>query len=216
MDPFFDRIVINDAYVEPTQQLNLHRESLTDPDVLPGRRPAGYYRGARSEAGQTLTQREWRELTGVNKVRERVRRWRNGGYQGVTPITRALLVNWMQTDRPGLNLFFCQREAAETIIWLVEAPESDRAGLAELTAPDAFTRYCCKMATGSGKTAVMAMLIAWSVINKVSNRQDARFSDAVLVVCPNLPVKQRLQVLYPTDPENDYDAKGLLPPGTDS
>ena len=106
------------------------------------------------------------------------------------------------------RLFFCQLEAAETIIWLTEAPPSERQGI-EVPADVPFDeksvgagfgplqRYCCKMATGSGKTVVMAMLIAWSVLNKVQNRQDKRFSDAVLAVCPNLTIKERLQVLHP-------------------
>jgi type III restriction enzyme len=215
VDPLFTRIVINDAYTEPAQHLNLLRRSDSEPEVLPGRRLAGYFIGGRSSADAMVTEREWRPLDGVNKIRERVGRWRQAGYPGVTPVTRKLLDCWNRSDRPGVNLFFCQREAAETIIWLTEAPESDRAGLREIAAPDPFVRYCCKMATGAGKTTVMAMLAAWSVINKVTNRQDARFSDAVLVVCPNLTVKERLQVLYPSHPKNDYDEKGLLPPETD-
>ena len=215
MDPLFSRIIINDAYAAPTRHLNLLRRSETEDEILEGRRPAGYYLGSRSEAEQTVSSREWRELTGVTKIRERVDRWRAAGYPGVTPVTRALLDCWNQLDRPLINLFFCQREGAETIIWLVEAPESERAGLSEVLAPDAFVRYCCKMATGSGKTTVMAMLAAWSIINKVTNRDDARFADSVLVVCPNLTVKERLQVLYPSHAANEYDAKGLLPPGTD-
>ena len=215
MDPLFSKIIINDAYAEPSRQLNLLRRGLDESEVLDGRRPAGYYVGGRSEADRTLSTREWRELTGVNHIRERVARWRNAGYPSCMPVTRALLVHWMQSDRAGVRLFFCQREAVETIIWLVEGEESERAGLTEVTAPDPFLRYCCKMATGAGKTTVMAMLAAWSVINKVTHRQDARFSDAVLVVCPNLTVKERLQVLYPSHPKNEYDDKGLLPPGTD-
>ncbi len=215
MDPLFSRISVNDAYSEPTQHLNLLRKSPSEDEVLSGRRPAGYYLGGRSEAAQEVSTREWRELVAVNKIRERVGRWRYAGYPGVTPVTKALLVCWARVDNAGTNLFFCQREAAETIIWLVEAPESDRAGLSEIAAPDPFLRYCLKMATGSGKTAVMAMLASWSVTNKVTNRGDARFSDGVLVVCPNLTVKERLQVLYPSHPNNEYDAKGLLPPGTD-
>src|SRR5437660_1639719 len=114
-EPLFSQIVINDAYAEPRRHLNLLR---VGPDeILPGRRPAGYYLGSRSSADEQVTQREWRELTGVSKVRERVGRWREAGFPGTTPVTRALLEWWQRSDRPGVNLFFCQREAAETIIW---------------------------------------------------------------------------------------------------
>jgi hypothetical protein len=66
-------------------------------------------------------------------------------------------------------------------------------------------------ATGSGKTVVMAMITAWSVLNKVYNRQDKRFSDAILVVCPNLTVKKRLSVLIPSDPSNYYQKFEIIP-----
>ena len=62
---------------------------------------------------------------------------------------------------------------------------------------EAFARYACKMATGSGKTTVMGMLAAWSILNKVASRGDARFSDVVLVVCPNLTIRERLTELDP-------------------
>src|SRR6266849_2850753 len=215
MDPLFSKIIVNDAYAEPTRHLNLLRSGADEDEILAGRRLAGYFLGGKSQDEELVARREWRELGGVNKIRERVGHWRRTGWPHVTQVTKALLEWWNRTDRAGVNLFFCQREAAETIIWLVEAPESDRAGLSAVAAPDPFIRYCCKMATGSGKTTVMAMLAAWSVINKITNRQDRRFCDAVLAVCPNLTVKERLQVLFPSHPKNDYDEKGLLPPGTD-
>jgi len=136
-------------------------------------------------------------------------------------MTRILLEHWRQEDRMR-RLFFCQLEAAETIIWLTEAPSSERQGV-EVPADVPFDeksvgaefgpllRYCCKMATGSGKTVVMAMLIAWSVLNKVQNRQDRRFSDAVLAVCPNLTIKERLQVLIPGKPGNYFEEFDLVP-----
>jgi type III restriction enzyme len=108
------------------------------------------------------------------------------------------------------------------MIWLIEAPPVERMGLEippdEPTNPESkakgygpLLRYACKMATGSGKTVVMGMLIAWSVLNKLHNPQDRRFSDAVLVVCPNLTVKERLAVLYPNRPGNYYEAFDLVP-----
>jgi type III restriction enzyme len=159
-----------------------------------GRRPAGYYRRllrtrARTE-GRALAVEEFTELKEVNRIRERVKSWREHGYRGVTRTTRDLLHHWWREERER-RLFFCQLEAAETIIWLVEASPPERQGI-DIPRDEGLRRYACKMATGSGKTVVMAMLIAWSVLNKLQNRQDTRFSDAVLVVCPNLTVKERL------------------------
>ena len=80
--------------------------------------------------------------------------------------------------------------------------ESARKGYAALR------RYCAKMATGSGKTIVMAMACAWNILNKQISRQDTRFADAVLVVGPNLTVKERLAVLDPNRADNYYDDEG--------
>jgi len=74
-------------------------------------------------------------------------------------------------------------------------------------------RYACKMATGSGKTVVMGMVIAWQVLNKLANPQDKLFSDAVLMLCPNLTIRERLQVLYPWQKRNYYDTFDLVPSG---
>jgi len=69
------------------------------------------------------------------------------------------------------------------------------------------------MATGTGKTVIMVMLIAWQVLNKITNRQDTRFAKDVLVVAPGLTVKNRLSVLYPSDPENYYEEFNIVPQG---
>lgn len=110
------------------------------------------------------------------------------------------------------RLFFCQLEAIETLIWLTEAPASDKVGIDIPSDGGAFSRLCYKMATGSGKTVVMAMLIAWQVINKVTYPQDARFSKHVFVVAPGLTVKSRLQVLLPAGKANFYDDFNVVPP----
>jgi len=95
----------------------------------------------------------------VDKIRERVKAWRKRGYSGVAPITRQLLNHWNNPERE-CKLFFCQREAAETLIWLVEASPAEKQGIA-IPKDDSLTRYACKMATGSGKTVVMGLVIAW-------------------------------------------------------
>ena len=98
------------------------------------------------------------------------------------------------------RFFFCQLEAIETLIWLAEAPAAERVGIEVPGDGGAFQRLCAKMATGSGKTIVMAMLIAWHVLNKVTYPQDTRFSKNVLVVAPGLTVRSRLAVLEPVAP----------------
>jgi type III restriction enzyme len=153
----------------------------------------------------------------VNDIRARVKAWREQRYPGTTRVTQELLAYWSRPDRER-KLFFCQREAAETVIWLVEAPATERMGLeiptdapvgAQGLAP--LRRHGCKMATGAGKTVVMGMLVAWSVLNKVHYPQDRRFSDAILVVTPNLTVKERDEVLKPSHPQNIYEQLDLVP-----
>jgi len=216
-----DNPILNSPFEEPTRYWD-YREG--QPVLVEGRRPAGYYLRTRTrEAQAALLEEEFVPLELVNALRQRVKAWREQGYPGVTPITRRLLQHWNDPDRER-KLFFCQREAAETLVWLVEAPPAEKQGLAvPKDAPDdpeslakgykALTRYACKMATGSGKTVVMGMVITWQVLNKLANPQDRRFSDAVLIVCPNLTIRERLQVLLPWHPKNYYERFDLVPPG---
>lgn len=165
-------------------------------------RPPGSGTGGQStgEAGTAI------KLELVNELRGRVKRWREADYPGVTRTTLELL-RWWQRDGRQARFFFAQIEAAETAIFLVEARQDFRQGI-QVPRDDpsldriaqgytGFTRYALKMATGSGKTTVMGMLAAWSILNKRAARQDARFSDSVLVVCPNVTIRDRLQELYP-------------------
>src|SRR5262249_11732706 len=114
----------------------------------------------------------------------------------------------------GRRLFFAQLEAAETLIFLAEARSDFKQGVDVPPDPGGdFRRYACKMATGSGKTTVMAMLSAWSILNKVGSRGDARFSDVVLVVCPNVTIRNRLRELDPNEDEASlYLVADLVPP----
>ena len=108
-------------------------------------------------------------IPNVDDIRKRVKSWRTNGYAGVTGITKRLLEYWNNPEeREGRRFFFCQLEAIETIIWLTEAPAAERVGIEIPSDGGAFRRYCAKMATGSGKTVVMAMLIAWQALNKIS------------------------------------------------
>jgi type III restriction enzyme len=150
----------------------------------------------------------------VNQIRPRVQAWREAGYPGVTGITKRLLKHWHNPEeREDKRFFFCQLEAIETIIWLTEAHDAEKVGVEIPSDGGEFQRLCSKMATGSGKTIVMAMLIAWQILNKVTYPQDARFSKYIFVVAPGLTVKNRLQVLYPSDLGNYYDEFNIVPQG---
>jgi len=173
-----------------------------------GRRPAGYVftPPGGSEEGRPTTGTAI-ELKLVNLIRERVRAWRDARWAGATGTTLELLQYWRRDGRKH-RLFFAQLEAAETIIFLTEARRDFLDGFAiPFDEPSdrqktengfrAFRRYACKMATGSGKTTVMGMLAAWSILNKIHDRGDGRFSDTVLVVCPNVTIRSRLEELKP-------------------
>ncbi len=204
-----DNPILNSPFEEPARWWAYEEGQ---PVLKEGRRPAGYYLKARTRGPQmALLEEEFVPLELVNTIRERVKAWRERGYPGVTPITRQLLNHWNHPERER-KLFFCQREAAETLIWLIEASPAEKQGI-EIPKDNGLTRYACKMATGSGKTVVMGMVIAWQVLNKLANPQDPRFSDAVLLVCPNLTIKERLQVLLPWKPNNYYDKFDLVPRG---
>lgn len=212
--------ILNPPFTEPKQHYDF---SGPEPRVVSGRRAAGYFGVPRTEkVSGALASHEFFPLPLVNDLRHRVDEWRARRWPGVTPITRDLLEHWHRPDRRPL--FFAQREAAETLIWLVEATPADRQGIDVPSDPPvdpeslkkgykALRRYCTKMATGSGKTTVMAMVAAWSILNKLANKQDGRFTDAVLVVCPNLTVKERLQVLRPQLAGNYYESFDIVPVG---
>ena len=205
-----DRLIINSPYGEPTKYWSYDRERRTF-SLVEGRRPAGYViasEGSRSfdDPGHFV------EIPLVNLIRPRVRAWREAGYPGVTGITKRLLEHWTNPEEfDNRRLFFCQLEAAETLIWLAEAPAADKVGVEPQSDGGPFQRLCAKMATGSGKTVVMAMVIAWHILNKVTYPQDARFARNVLIIAPGLTVKSRLAVLEPSNSENYYEAFSIVP-----
>ena len=106
----------------------------------------------------------------MNQIRPRVRAWREAEYPGASGISKRLLQHWRDPEQRDSNrrFFFCQFEAIETLMWLTEAPPSERVGIEIPGDGGPFSRLCCKMATGSGKTILMAMVIAWQVLNKVT------------------------------------------------
>ncbi|MDE2149815.1 MAG: DEAD/DEAH box helicase family protein [Gammaproteobacteria bacterium] len=204
------QLIINSPYEEPTQHWRYDREtrgfSLED-----GRRPAGYV-VATPNAQAFDDPGVFVEIPLVNAIRPRVRAWREAGCPGATGITRRLLELWRDPEEfENRRFFFCQLEAVETLIWLAEAPAADRVGIDVPSDGGAFARLCAKMATGTGKTIVMAMVIAWQILNKIANPADARYAKNVLVIAPGLTVKNRLAVLEPSAPGNYYEAFRIVP-----
>ena len=210
--------ILNSPFAEPTEYWQI--EEGKPPTRAAGRRRAGYfYRDPRRhepEAGQA-TRGDWQELELVTLIRDRLEAWREAGYPGASRTTLDLIKHWRRDGRRH-PLFFAQIEAAESIIFLKEARSDLLQGVdvpPEVVpeGAEAFTRYACKMATGSGKTTVMGMLCAWSILNKVAARGDARFSDVVLVICPNLTIRARLGELDPSSGEASvYRERDLVPP----
>jgi type III restriction enzyme len=213
MPKTIDQLVLNSPYSEPSRYWSYHRET-REFTLKEGRRPAGYIRASESSKSYD-DPGEFIELPLVNQIRPRIKRWREACYPGVTGITKRLLQHWWDPEQreSDRRFFFCVLEAIETLIWLTEAPASDRVGIDIPSDGGDFMRLCSKMATGSGKTNVMAMLIAWQVLNKVTNPTDARFSKHILVIAPGLTVKSRLEVLKPGSQGNFYSEFGIIPPG---
>lgn len=217
--------IINSPYKEPTRHFKFSDEGITN-EIESGRRTSSYFipiaqprkKGSRQIAFDTeWTKDRIEENKLVNRIRESVSRWREGKYVGVTPTTRQLLEYWKDPEREK-PLFFCQIEAMETIIYLTEVARSYNDGWIENTLREAndtsnpgLPRTAFKMATGAGKTVVMAMLIAWHTLNKIASPQDARFSDTFLIVTPGITIRDRLRVLLPNDPQNYYRQRDVLP-----
>lgn len=200
-------LIINTPYARPSRHwLQAHGGTLS---LAEGRRDAGYeIFDIRNNTRRTET------LGLVNSIRERVDAWREADYPGITSVTRSLLEHWHDRS-PGARdfpFYFCQLEAIETLIWRVEAPAEYQQGIQIPGDGGAWERLCNKMATGSGKTAVMAMIITWQALNALTYpKRPKDFSRAFFVVAPGLTVKERLRVLLPGDPANYYDAFGLCP-----
>ena len=223
--------VLNGPYDPPVRYYQVGPKGRTDV-IREGRRPsesfipiAAVRKGRRAGDGSTQESLDF-ELTGerrqrnafVNDLRREVERWRHRDYERVTPTTRKLLRYWADPAREN-RVLFCQRDAAETAIFLAEV--AGRHGYADwrrqIDEANAehnagLPRVALKMATGSGKTVVMAMLIAWQTANKVISPRDARFAKRFLVITPGITIRNRLQVLQAGHPGNYYDERDLIPP----
>ncbi len=203
--------IINYPFAEPTQHWDFGGLL---PSVVEGRRVSGYL--APSPDGQLRITDSVIPLALVNTLRDKTRAWRNDGYPGATSVTKKLFEYWFNEDRLTDNTrpFFCQQEAVETIAFLTEARSDLLQGVEVPGSGEAYTRWAIKMATGTGKTMVMALLIAWAGLNRVANRSDSRFTDQVLVVAPNLTVKDRLSGdggLDPKHPDSLFTQFDLIP-----
>lgn len=208
VEPIKNLIICN-PYVEPDKHWQYNKE-LKKFKLVKGRRPAGFL--IATQKNKIVDDPgEFQSLDLVNKIREAVRKWRADGYPNVTNVTKELLTFWNDRTDEEESFFFCQLEAIETIIWITEVLDIKKDDIAIPSDGSEYRRLCTKMATGTGKTIVMAMLIAWQVINKSINSNDGRFSKNILIVAPGLTVKKRLEVLNPSNPNNYFDAFRIVP-----
>lgn len=238
---FFEEPILNSPYEEPSRHhaLDDKGQPLNLPPVL-GRRkselispvPAAKKQKKRAkevglfdEGGEDAESQEY-TFTIINEIRAHVSSWRkikNPSDWGVTPVTQRLLQHWRSFEFSDQRPFFCQVEAVETAIWLAEVSPKLRqhakfpahiqaANLA--AAPEReqmLMRTALKLATGSGKTTVMAMLIAWQTLNAVRSPNSQSFSRAFLLVAPGITIRDRLQILLPSHPDNYYAKRELVP-----
>jgi len=239
-NPFFDHPILNSPYRLPERHWELDPEGQPTQKIIETRRRAEFItpipkprkRKDSAEqasllfnegAGLSTVEQQYDHTAVINAVRAHVDQWRrlpNPTTWRVTPETARLLQHWRNHPFSGIRPFFCQIEAIETAIWLTEvAPQAGKAGedfLRHLTnanhdANPLLMRLALKLATGAGKTTVMAMIIAWQTINAVRRPQSKRFTRGFLVVTPGITIKDRLRVLQPNDPDSYYASRELVP-----
>ena len=237
---FFEQPILNSPYEYPSRHWELDPSGQPTNRILPERRKVAFItpipkpkrqKGVRQEtilfdaAAQALgTGAQQYDLTAfIGGVRHQVDRWRerpDPNAWGVTPETARLLTHWRSHRFGDIRPFFCQVEAVETAIWLTEvAPTLGREGRRFLDQIDAaseganpgLARLALKLATGAGKTTVMAMIIAWQTINAVRRPGSRRFTRGFLVVTPGVTIRDRLRVLQPNDPDSYYASRELAP-----
>jgi type III restriction enzyme len=221
-DPAVDPVLC-DPYSEPDRHWALDDRGQARRDAPPqdGRRDPLRITVPQDQksAGQLkLALNDRRVNTSVTDIRQKVGEWRADGYPKVTATTRRLLQHWADAEAMRLRPFFAQREAVETFIWLREVanrgtPERRELEAAARAHNDRIVRFCAKMATGTGKTAVMAMVIAWQTLNAPHSRRarNVFHTDRFVVFAPGHTVRRRLAVLVPSEPGNVYDEMGLVP-----
>lgn len=238
-NPFFDHPILNSPYEIPTQHWELDPDGQPTQRTLATRRPAKFITPipkpkkrkdiAKQEGfvfddgvGLSTKEQQYDPTSIINEVRSYVDSWRslsNSNQWQVTPETARLLQHWRHHKFSDIRPFFCQVEAVETAIWLTEvAPQSkhgkhvlDHLAAANNDANPELMRLALKLATGAGKTTVMAMLIAWQTINAVRRPASKHFTRGFLICAPGLTIKDRLRVLQPNDPNSYYRDRELVP-----
>ncbi len=234
---FFDNPILNspydypqrhwqlDARGQPTQTINPSRRGadFITPVPAPRKRNGGEQSRIGMDQGAALAteKRQYDHMAAINGVREQVDRWRArpADQQQVTPQTARLLAHWRQHPFNDIRPFFCQLEAVETVIWLTEVAPRSTAGQRFIEhlknacheANPGLSRLALKLATGAGKTTVMAMLIAWQTANAVRRPASAKYSRGFLIITPSITIRDRLRVLQPNDPDSYYRERELLP-----
>lgn len=239
-DPFFDQPILNSPYEPPQRHWELDADGQPTQQKLDTRRKAQFItpipkprkrKGSSDQAamvfdegkGLSTEAQQYDPTSIINELRQEIEQWRrlpNPNQWGVTPETERLLQHWRHHKYSGVRPFFCQVEAVETAIWLSEvAPQMGKQGKrflehlasANQEANPELMRLALKLATGAGKTTVMAMLIAWQTINAVRHSLSQKFTRGFLVVAPGLTIKDRLRVLQPNDPDAYYANRELVP-----
>jgi type III restriction enzyme len=238
-NPFFDHPILYSPYEYPSRHWELDQSGQPTQRIIENRRRAEFItpipkpkkrRGSADQQqivfdegkGLSTKQQQYDPTSIINELRQQVDQWRGlpSNLWQVTPETGRLLERWRHHAFSNFRPFFCQVEAVETAIWLTEvAPHAGTAGKRVLDhiantnkeANPELLRVALKLATGAGKTTVMAMLIAWQTINAIRHPQSNRFSRGFLVVAPGLTIKDRLRVLQPNDPDSYYLSRELVP-----
>src|SRR5713226_1420321 len=239
-NPFFDRPILNSPYACPARHWELDAQGQPTQQIVEKRRRAEFItpipkpkkrQGMADQTaivfdegkGLSTPKQQYDHTATINAVRQEVDKWRalpNINDWRVTPETARLLQHWRLHNFSSIRPFFCQVEAVETAIWLIEvAPQAGKIGEGFLEhlansnndANPELMRLALKLATGAGKTTVMAMLIAWQTINAVRRPQSRRFTRGFLVVTPGITIKDRLRVLQPNDPDSYYATSELVP-----
>ena len=238
-NPFFDHPILNSPYKSPARHWELDKSGQPTQRITENRRKADFItpipkpRRRKNyqtqddfvfDEGKGLSTKEQQYDTTslVNEIRSHVDAWRalpNANQWQVTPETALLLKHWRSYNFTGFRPFFCQVEAAETLIWLTEVAPLSKSGktlrnhleAASLEANPDLTRLALKLATGAGKTTVMAMIIAWQTVNAVRRPASKTFTRGFLICAPGITIKDRLRVLQPNDPDSYYANRELVP-----
>jgi type III restriction enzyme len=239
MPSFFERPIVNSPYGFPARHWELDADGQPTDRLIEVRRrsdlmtpvPKPKKRRAKGQgqmvfeddAGLSSEEQEYNPTPIINEIRTYVETWRNLPNPDqwlVTPETGRLLKHWRSHRFEGVRPFFCQIEAVETAIWLNEVAPKLGARVAKFWAhiegsneqanPE-LLRVALKLATGAGKTTVMAMLIAWQTVNAVRHPNSKQFTRGFLIVAPGITIKDRLRVLLPNDPESYYRHHEIVP-----